>query len=85
MELFPPMARLLRHLENKGMKGRYAGLCGTFSWAEASLRELSAFVERSKGGWTLVAPKILIKSGVKASDCALCEALASNMARAIKA
>jgi flavorubredoxin len=84
MELFPPMAGLLRHLENKGMKGRYAGLCGTFSWAEASLRELSAFVERSKGGWTLVEPKILIKSGVKASDCELCETLASNMARAIK-
>ncbi|MDR1581215.1 MAG: FprA family A-type flavoprotein [Synergistaceae bacterium] len=84
MELFPPMARLLRHLENKNMKGRYAGLCGTFSWAEASLRELSAFVERSKGGWTHVEPKILIKSGLKASDCALCETLSSNMARAIK-
>jgi flavorubredoxin len=84
MELFPPMARLLRHIENKGMKGRYAGLCGTFSWAEASLREMSAFLERSRGGWTLVEPKILIKSGMKASDCALCETLASNMLRAVK-
>ncbi|MDR3166157.1 MAG: FprA family A-type flavoprotein [Synergistaceae bacterium] len=84
MELFPPMARLLRHLENKGMKGRYAGLCGTFSWAEASLRELSAFVERSKGGWALVEPKILIKSNMKAPDAELCDMLASNMARIIK-
>jgi flavorubredoxin len=84
MEIFPPMANLLRHLENKGMKGRYAGLCGTFSWAEASLRDMSAFVERSKGGWTLVEPKILIKSGVKESDSALCDTLASNMARAVK-
>jgi flavorubredoxin len=84
MEIFPPMARLLRHIENKGMKGRLRGLCGAFSWADAALRELSAFVERSKGGWTLVEPKILIKSRAKAQDLDLCDSLAFNMVRAIK-
>ncbi|MDR3279545.1 MAG: FprA family A-type flavoprotein [Synergistaceae bacterium] len=84
MELFPPMARLLRHLENKNMKGRYVGLCGTYSWSEASMRELSAFVDRSNGGWNLVEPKILIKSAPAPADFEHCGLLASNMAEAIK-
>jgi flavorubredoxin len=84
MELFPPMARLIRHIENKNMRGRHVGLIGTYCWAEASLREMAEFVERSKGGWTLVEPKISIKSSPKGGDLDLLESLASNMARVIK-
>ncbi|MDR1651480.1 MAG: FprA family A-type flavoprotein [Synergistaceae bacterium] len=84
MELFPPMSTLIRHLESKNMKGRYVGLCGTFSWAEASMRELSEFVGRSGGGWTLVEPKILIKSAPKEQDFEQCGLLAANMADAVK-
>jgi flavorubredoxin len=83
MELFPPMDRLLRHLENKNMKGRYVGLCGTCCWAGASLRGMSDFVERCKGGWTLVEPKIQIKTCPKGEEFELIELLASNMARAV--
>ncbi|MDR1965978.1 MAG: FprA family A-type flavoprotein [Synergistaceae bacterium] len=83
MELFPPMAALLRHLENKNMKGRHIGLCGTHSWADASLREMSEFVERSKG-WALVPPKISIKSRPTADDFEQCRLLAANMAEALK-
>jgi flavorubredoxin len=85
MELFPPMATLLRHLENKSMKGRKIGLCGTYSWAEASLRDMSDFVSRSKGGWTLVEPRIGIKSSPTQGDLEQCGILARNMAEAIKA
>jgi flavorubredoxin len=84
MELFPPMARLIRHIENKNMRGRHVGLIGTYCWAEASLREMAEFVERGKGAWTLVEPKISIKSSPKGDDFGLLESLASNMARAIK-
>jgi flavorubredoxin len=84
MELFPPVAELLRYIENKNMRGRKIGLCGTHSWADASLRNMSAFVERSKGGWSLVEPEISIKSRMKEADIRQCEILASNMASAIK-
>jgi flavorubredoxin len=84
MELFPPMSELLRHLENKNMRGRKIGLCGMHSWADASLRDMSAFIEHSRGGWSLVEPKILIKSSPQKADIEQCEILASNMASAIK-
>jgi flavorubredoxin len=84
MELFPPMASLLRLLENKMMKGRKIGLCGSFSWSGAALKEMKAFVDRSKGGWTLVDPAIEFKSFPSEDSLALCESLARNMALAIK-
>jgi flavorubredoxin len=84
MELFPPMARLIRHIENKNMRGRHVGIVGTYCWAEASLREMSEFVERGKGAWTLVEPKISIKSSPKDGEFGLLESLASNMASAVK-
>jgi flavorubredoxin len=84
MELYPPMAGLLRLLENKGMTGRSIGLCGTYSWAGAALREMSEFVERSRGGWALVEPKIEIKSRPSGSDLEQCRLLGKNMADAIR-
>lgn len=84
MELFPPVARLLKHLESKNMKGRRVGLCGTYSWAEASLRGMSEFVERSKGNWTLVEPAISIKTSPKGGEFEQIGLLASNMASAVK-
>jgi flavorubredoxin len=84
MELYPPMSRLLRHLENKNMKGRHVGLCGTYSWAEASLREMSDFVERSKGNWIPVEPLISIKTSPKGDEFEKLGLLASNMASAVK-
>ncbi|MDR1471585.1 MAG: FprA family A-type flavoprotein [Synergistaceae bacterium] len=83
MELYPPMAGLLRLLENKGMTGRHIGLCGTYSWASAALREMSEFVDRSGGGWTLVEPKIEIKSHPGEADLEQCGLLGRNMAEAI--
>jgi flavorubredoxin len=84
MELFPPMAALLRHVENKNMKGRFIGLCGTYCWAGTSLREMSEFVERTKGAWTLVEPKIPIKTRPQGDEFEKLELLAANMARAVK-
>ncbi|MDR1885756.1 MAG: FprA family A-type flavoprotein, partial [Synergistaceae bacterium] len=84
MEMFPPVGALLRILENKGMTGRKIGLCGTYSWAPAALKEMSGFVERSRGGWTLVEPKIEIKSRPTGGDLERCRELGVNMARAIK-
>jgi flavorubredoxin len=84
MELYPPMAALLRLLENKNMTGRKIGLCGTYSWASASLKEMSEFVARSKGGWSLVEPAIEIKSRPGPDDAKLCASLGRNLASAIK-
>jgi flavorubredoxin len=84
MEAFPPIAALLRLLENKNMTGRRIGLCGTYSWASAALKEMMAFVERSRGGWKLVDPAIEIKSRPTCGDLELCEQLGKNMAKAIR-
>ena len=84
MELFPPMAALLRLLENKMMKGRKIGLCGTYSWSSAALKEMREFVDRSKGGWTLVEPEVEIKSYPGPSDIERCIQLGRNMAEAVK-
>ncbi|MDR1944122.1 MAG: FprA family A-type flavoprotein, partial [Synergistaceae bacterium] len=83
MELFPPVASLLRLLENKMMKGRAIGLCGSYSWSSAALREMKAFVERSKGGWSLIEPAIEIKSRPKNADLELCAELGVKMAEAV--
>ncbi|GHV50958.1 flavodoxin [Synergistales bacterium] len=84
MELYPPMAALLRLLENKNMKGRSIGLCGTYSWSSAALKEMREFVDKSKGGWTLVEPALEIKSRPTCDDMLLCAELGNNMARAVK-
>lgn len=84
MELYPPMAALLRLLENKNMKGRHIGLCGTYSWASAALKEMSGFVDRSKGGWNLLDPRIEIKSHPTSDDLELCCQLGRSMAEAVK-
>ncbi|MDR1020946.1 MAG: FprA family A-type flavoprotein [Synergistaceae bacterium] len=83
MELYPPMASLLRLLENKMMKGRKIGLCGSYSWSSAALREMTEFVNRSKGGWTPVDPSVEFKSFPTADDLALCASLGKNMAEAV--
>ncbi|MDR3355473.1 MAG: FprA family A-type flavoprotein [Synergistaceae bacterium] len=84
MEAFPPIAALLRMLENKNMTGRFIGLCGTYSWAPAALKEMKAFVEKSEGGWKLVDPTIEIKSRPSRDDIEACEQLGKNMAKAIR-
>ena len=84
MELYPPMARLISHLENKNMKGRHVGLCGTYGWAGTSLSVMSDFVERGKGKWKLVEPKLSIKTSPKGDEFEMIELLASNMAAAVK-
>lgn len=84
MELFPPMASLLRLLENKNMKGRSIGLCGTYSWSSAALKEMKEFVDRSKGGWQLLEPSVEIKSYPTPADIEQCEQLGRAMAAAVK-
>ena len=84
MELFPPMASLLRLLENKMMKGRSIGLCGSYSWSSAALKVMKEFVEKSKGGWQLVEPAIEVKSYPSCEVLTQCELLGRNMAESIK-
>lgn len=84
LELFPPMAALLRLLENKNMTGRALGLCGTYSWASAALKEMAEFANRSKGGWRLLEPSVEIKSYPTDEDMEQCGLLGRKMAEAVK-
>ena len=84
MELYPPMKYLTDMLENKNMHGRKLGLCGTYSWASAALKEMRNFVERTKGGWQVVDPILEIKSHPTDADLEGCVALGRALADAIK-
>ncbi len=57
---------------------------GRFEAGSAALREMREFVDRSKGGWTLVDPSPEIKSRPTATDIEACELLGKNMAEAIR-
>lgn len=84
MELYPPMKYLTDMLENKNMSGRALGLCGTYSWASAALKEMKNFADRSKGGWNLLEPLIEIKSFPTDADFEQCRLLGKAMAEAVK-
>lgn len=84
MELYPPMKYLTDMLENKNMRGRKLGLCGTYSWASAALKELRNFAERSKGAWETVDPILEIKSHPTDADLGGCADLGRALAQAIK-
>ncbi|MGM0444916.1 MAG: FprA family A-type flavoprotein [Bacillota bacterium] len=44
-DLFPPVLSLIEALENRGIKNRYFGFIGTFSWSGGSLERLKEFGE----------------------------------------
>ena len=84
MELYPPMKYLTDMLVNKNLQGRKLGLCGTYSWASAALKEMKDFALRTKGGWEVIEPILEIKSHPTNADLEGCAALGQALAAEIK-
>ncbi|MDD3107967.1 MAG: FprA family A-type flavoprotein [Alistipes sp.] len=78
MQMFPLMENLTRELEHIGLKNRYLGLFGTFSWNGGGVKNLNAFSERI--GWESVAAAAEIHGVPHAEKRASCDLLVESMA-----
>lgn len=82
MEMFPLMENLTRELIHMGVKGKYLGLFGSYSWNGGGVKNLNAFAETI--GWEQVAPAAEIKGRPDAGKYEACDALAEAMAVRLK-
>lgn len=80
-KMFPLMESLTRELEHMGVKNKYLGLFGSYSWNGGGVRNLNTFAETI--GWEQVAPAADVFGTPTAEKLAQCDALAVAMARKI--
>lgn len=77
-ELFPKVADLCVKLEGRIIKNKTFACFGSFSWAGAAVKRLTAFAETMK--WQIIEPKIEIKqAGLDVDVKALSKQLAENI------
>lgn len=77
-EMFPAMESLTRELQHMGVKERYLGLFGSYSWNGGGVRNLQCFAETI--GWEQVAPAADIFGTPTPEKLAACNEIAANMA-----
>lgn len=80
--LFPPMEQLLSKIASRNVTGRLLGCFGSFTWAGAINKEMTAWSEKLK--FECVNPPIENKQGVTADTLAACRALGKAMADKLK-
>ena len=78
--IFPEIASLLGRIELREIKNRLFGYFGTFTWAGAAVKRLTAFSETMK--WEVVGSPVEQKQNVSTKD--QCIALGKAMARKVK-
>ena len=81
-ELFPNIESLISKLETRDMKNRIFGYFGSFTWAGAAVKRLSAFAERMK--WDVTGEPVEMKQGITPEKVAQCKELAKAMAAKLK-
>lgn len=81
-ELFPNIESLISKLENRDMKNRIFGYFGSFSWAGAAVKRLSAFAERIK--WDVTGNPVEMKQGITPEKIVQCQELAKAIATKLK-
>lgn len=80
-ELFPPMAALVRALENRVLKNHLLGIFGSFSWSGGAVKELKEYSENSN--LKVVEPIIESKFSPDSDVIKKCWTLGENMAKLI--
>lgn len=80
--MFPMMENLTRELEHMGVKNKYLGLFGSYSWNGGGVRNLSTFAQNI--GWEQVASAADIFGAPTAEKLKACDEIAAAMALAIK-
>lgn len=81
-ELFPNIESLISKLESRDMKNRIFGYFGSFSWAGAAVKRLSAFAERMK--WDITGDPVEMKQGIISEKITQCQELAKAIAMKLK-
>lgn len=81
-EMFPLMETLTRELQHMGVKEKYLGLFGSYSWNGGGVRNLQCFAETI--GWEQVATAVDIFGSPTPEKLAACDALATAMAERIR-
>lgn len=81
--MFPLIENLTRELEHKGLKNRFLGIFGTYSWNGGGVRNLLTFADNIK--WEMVGQAAEIEGAVYEEKIALAKELGIEMAQKIKA
>lgn len=76
--LFPEIEALVSKLASRDIKNRLFGYFGSYTWAGAAVRNLSAFAEKMR--WEVVSDPIEMKQGISADIMVQCRRLANDMA-----
>lgn len=80
--MFPLMENLTRELEHMGVKNKYLGLFGSYSWNGGGVRNLNTFAQNI--GWEQVACAADIFGSPTPEKLKVCDDIAMAMAQAIK-
>jgi flavorubredoxin len=81
-ELYPEIDSLLRKIELRGIKNRFFGCFGSFTWAGAAVKRLSVFAETMQWQTIEISPEE--KQGLKATNYQACLELGEKMAEMMK-
>ncbi|MCD7972676.1 MAG: FprA family A-type flavoprotein [Candidatus Azobacteroides sp.] len=81
-ELFPLVQSLIDKIDTRDIKNRLFGHFGSFIWAGAAVKRLTAFVENR--GWEVVGDPVEQKCSLTAQKYEECVQLAKAMARKLK-
>ena len=77
--LFPEVEAILSKIEMREVKNRLYGYFGSFTWAGAAVKRLTAFGEKMK--WETVGTPVEQKQGLKVDKYEECWALGEAMAK----
>lgn len=81
-EMFPLMENLTKEMLHMGVKNRYLGVFGSYSWNGGGVRKLNEFACQS--GWDVVSEAADIYGMPTPEKYALCDKIAEGMAKKLK-
>lgn len=81
-QIYPEIESLISKILIRDIKGRYLGYFGSFTWGGGAVKNMAAFVEKSK--FELVADPVEMKHAMKEVTYDQCDHLAKAMADRLK-
>ncbi|MGL5894582.1 MAG: FprA family A-type flavoprotein [Bacteroidales bacterium] len=80
-ELYPEVKSLMDKIQTRELKNRLFAGFGSFAWAGASVKQLSAIADKMK--WEIVAEPVEMKQGITSSIEEMCYEIGSQMAKRV--
>ena len=77
-ELFPNIESFISKIETRDLKNRVFGYFGSYTWAGAAVKRLTAFADRMK--WEVTGTPVEMKQGITPNKETECRALADAIA-----